>query len=66
MNLVMVWAWMIWSPDAVEHANMNAILVWAWMLRPIREWMLWSSDADEHECYNGLGVNALVIGCSPT
>ena len=45
---------------------MNAIMVWEWMLRPIWAWMIWSSDADEHERYNGLGVDALVIGCSPT
>ena len=19
MNLIMVWAWMLWSPDAIEH-----------------------------------------------
>ena len=29
-------------------------------------WMLWSSDAVEHEHYFGLGMHALVIGCSQT
>ena len=45
---------------------MNAIMVWAWMLRPILAWMLWSSAAIQHERYYGLGVDALVIGCSQT
>ena len=81
MNVTMVWAWMLWSSDAVKHeryygwawnsghpmqSKMNATMDWAWMLRTIWAWMLWSSDADEHECYNGLGMDALVIGCSPT
>ena len=35
---------------------MNVIMVWAWML--------WSSDAVKHERYYGLGMDALVTGCS--
>ena len=45
---------------------MNASMVWAWVLRSIWAWMLWTSDAVEHECYHGLGMDALVIGCSQT
>ena len=37
---------------------MNVIMVWAWML--------WSSDAVKHERYYGLGMDALVTGCSRT
>ena len=37
---------------------MNVLMVWAWVL--------WSSDAVEHERYYGLGMGALVIGCSRT
>ena len=37
---------------------MNVIMVWAWML--------WSPDAVKHERYSGLGMDALVTGCSRT
>ena len=49
MTITIVGAWMLWSPDAVEHendsghwtqSNMN-VVVWAWMV--------WSSDAIKHE-----------------
>ena len=40
------------------QSNMNVLMVWAWVL--------WSSDAVEHECSYGLGMDALVIGCSRT
>ena len=63
MNFIMVWAWNSGHP---MQSKMNATMDWAWMLRPIWAWMLWSSDADEHERYNGLGMDALVIGCSQT
>ena len=48
MNTIMVWAWMLWSSDAVEHGHYyglgmdalvigrsqtkNLLMVWAWML----------------------------------
>ena len=46
MNVILVWAWMLWSADAVEHeryyggprcsgqrmqSNMNVFMVCAWM-----------------------------------
>ena len=37
---------------------MNVIMVWAWML--------WSPDAVKHDRYYGLGMGALVNGCSRT
>ena len=49
----MVWAWMLSSSDAVEQERHHVLA-----------WMLSSSDAIEHEGYNGLGMDALVIGCS--
>ena len=70
MNVIMVGAWMLWSPDAVKHeryydlgmdghqmqSNMNVVMVWAWML--------WTSDAIENERSHGLGMDGLVIGRS--
>ena len=68
MTITIALAWMLWSPDAVEHendygysghwtqSNTNVIMVWAWMV--------WSSDAVKHECYYGLRMDALVIKCS--
>ena len=55
MNISMVWAWILWSADAVEHEHhfgfgMDAL----------------SSDAVKHERYFGLGMEALVIRCSRT
>ena len=50
MNVIMLWAWMLWSSNEVEHER----------------WMLWSSDAVEHERYYGLGMEALVIRRSLT
>ena len=74
MSGIMVWVWTLWSSDACEHrtllwlghgcsghvmqSNMKVIMVWAWML--------WSPDAVEHERYDGLGVDAKVIGCRRT
>ena len=64
---------MLWSSDADEHersygghgcsghrmqSNMDVLMV--------RAWVLWSSDAVEHERSYGLGMGAVVIGCSRT
>ena len=66
MTILMVWPWMLWSSDAVEHenyygysghwtqSNTNVIMVWAWMV--------WSSDAVKHECYYGLGMDVWSSG----
>ena len=67
MNVIMAWAWMLWSSDAVENEryygfgmdalvtvcswNRSRSVIWAWMLR--------STDALEHEHYYGLGMDAL-------
>ena len=61
---------MLWSSDVVEHEQLhwlrhgcsgsrmrsrtNVVMPWAWMP--------WSQDACEP--HNGLGMDALVIGCS--
>ena len=70
MRVILLWAWMLWSSDAVEderhygypghrtQSSRNIIMVGAWML--------WSSDAVEHERYYGWGMDALVIRCSQT
>ena len=54
MKVIMV-AWMLWSPDAVEYDGYNGMA-----------WMLWSPDAVKHEHYYGLGMDALVTGRSQT
>ena len=67
-NVIMVWAWMLWSAYALG-------MVWAWML-----WsgyalgtrtLLWFGHGcfgqgmlSEHERYYGLGMDALVRVCS--
>ena len=48
----MVWAWMLWYSDSVEHElctglDMDALAI-------------------EHECHDGLYMDALVIGRSRT
>ena len=47
MNVIMVWAWMLWSSDAVEHERYYGLGM-----------EFWSSDAVENECYYGLGMDA--------
>ena len=47
MNVIMVWAWMLWSSDAVKHEPYYGLGM-----------EFWSSDAVEHERYHGLGVDA--------
>ena len=73
-NVIMVWAWMLWSPTVCSWKR-NFIIVWAWMI--------WSPYAlgtrtefwfghgcfgprmlFEHERYYGLGMDALVTVCS--
>ena len=76
MSIIMVWAWILWSPAAVEHEHyqglgMDALVIGRRMQSNMNvivfwAWMLWSSDAVEHEHYCGLGMDALVIGCSRT
>ena len=52
----LLWFWERCSSNRMQP-NMN-IMVWAWVLV--------SSDAAEHEHAYGLGMDALVIGCSQT
>ena len=47
MNVIMVWAWMLWSSDAVKHERYYGLGM-----------EFWSSDAGENECYYGLGMDA--------
>ena len=52
MRVILVWAWILWSSDALEHERYYGLGMVA----------LQSSDALEHEHYFGLGMDALVIG----
>ena len=54
MNVVMVWAWMLWTSDAVDNERSHGLGVDA-LVHPrmqsnmtiilVWPWMLWSSDA---------------------
>ena len=57
MNVILVWAWMLWPAYAVEHERyydlgMDALVSVCSRARTLSwfgAWLLWSSDAVEHE-----------------
>ena len=69
MDVIMVWAWMLWEWDALRNgrhyglgngcfgngmlSGMDVIMVWAWML--------WEWDALRNGRHYGLGMDAKVI-----
>ena len=55
MNVIMVWAWMLWLSHLLNHEHYYGFCMDA---------LVWHSL--KHDSPNGLGVNALVIGCSRT
>ena len=75
-NVLMVWAWMHYLSYVVCSRNTNAIVVWAWMrlssyalgTRTL-SWFGHGCTSNrmlaEHERSYGLGMDALVIVCSP-
>ena len=72
-NGIMVWAWMLWSPWALETTKV--IMVWAWMLcsayalgTRTELWFRYGCSGQrmllEHEPNYDLGMDALVSVCS--
>ena len=73
VNVIMVWAWMLWS--AYAPGRVNVIMVSAWMLWSAyalgTRTLLWFGHGcfgqrmlQKHERYYGLGMDALVSVCS--
>ena len=53
-NVIMVQAWMLWSAYALGTRT----------LLPFEHGCFGQRMLSEHECYYGLGMDALVSGCS--
>ena len=73
MNIILVWACMLWSSDAVKQERcsglgIDALVIRRWQsntsVMMVWAWLVWSSDAVKEKRSYGLGMDALVIRCS--